>query len=54
LAVDISKARFETFEEGLCVHMMHIGPYANEPETVARIDRIRWWERIRLTEYSNF
>ncbi len=33
--VDISKARFETFTEGLCVQIMHIGPYANEPESVA-------------------
>jgi len=33
--LDISKARFETFTEGLCVQMMHIGPYASEPESVA-------------------
>lgn len=32
--LDVSKARLQTFEEGLCVQMMHIGPYANEPETV--------------------
>jgi hypothetical protein len=33
--VDISKARLETFTEGLCVQMMHIGPYSQEPETLA-------------------
>jgi hypothetical protein len=33
--VDITKARFAAFQEGLCVQMMHVGPYAREPETVA-------------------
>ena len=33
--LDLGKARIETFAEGLCVQMMHIGPYANEPESVA-------------------
>ncbi|MEM7350471.1 MAG: GyrI-like domain-containing protein [Acidobacteriota bacterium] len=26
---------FETLEEGLCVQMLHVGPYDQEPETVA-------------------
>jgi hypothetical protein len=30
----LSKARLEYFEEGLCVQIMHIGPYATEPATV--------------------
>jgi hypothetical protein len=30
----LSKARLEHFEEGLCVQMMHIGPYATEPATI--------------------
>lgn len=30
----LSKARLEYFEEGLCVQMMHIGPYAAEPATI--------------------
>jgi hypothetical protein len=33
-SVSLSKARLEHFEEGLCVQMMHIGPYATEPATV--------------------
>jgi len=33
--VDFSCAKFMTLEEGLCVQCMHIGPYDNEPETVA-------------------
>jgi hypothetical protein len=32
-----SKARLESFEEGLCAQMMHIGPYATEPATVERM-----------------
>lgn len=32
-----SHLRLETFEEGLCVQMMHIGPYATEPETLQRM-----------------
>ncbi len=31
----IKSARMETVEEGMCVQMMHVGPYAAEPETVA-------------------
>jgi hypothetical protein len=30
----LSKARLEHFEEGLCVQMMHLGPYATEPATI--------------------
>lgn len=31
---DYANVRLETFTEGLCVQMMHKGPYATEPETV--------------------
>ena len=30
----LSKLRLSHFEEGLCVQMMHIGPYATEPATI--------------------
>ena len=30
---------FLTIEEGLCVQCMHIGPYDDEPATVALMDR---------------
>jgi len=36
--LDPSKARFEVFEEGLCVQMMHLGPYRDEPETIAQME----------------
>lgn len=32
---DFSKVEFLTYHEGLCVQCMHIGPYDNEPATVA-------------------
>jgi len=32
---DFSKAEFLTVDEGICVQCMHIGPYDNEPATVA-------------------
>lgn len=34
---DFSKVEFLTYDEGLCVQCMHIGPYDNEPETVQRM-----------------
>ena len=33
--LDFSKVEFRTVEEGLCVQCMHIGPYDDEPATVA-------------------
>ncbi len=32
---DFSKVEFLTIEEGLCVQCMHVGPYDDEPATVA-------------------
>ena len=36
--LDCSKAEFLTVDEGLCVQMMHVGPYDDEPASVARMD----------------
>ena len=36
--IDCSKAEFLTIDEGLCVQIMHIGSFDNEPETVAIMD----------------
>lgn len=33
----LSKLRLANFEEGLCVQVTHIGPYATEPATVERM-----------------
>lgn len=36
--LDCSSAEFLTIEEGLCVQIMHIGPFDNEPATIALMD----------------
>mgnify|MGYP003599535145 CR=1 FL=1 len=33
-----ARLRLETFHEGRCIQVMHIGPYADEPATIARMD----------------
>lgn len=35
---DFSKVEFLTYEEGLCVQCMHIGPYDEEPATIEKMD----------------
>lgn len=37
--MDCSAAEFFTVEEGLCVQIMHVGAYDDEPATVALLDR---------------
>jgi hypothetical protein len=37
--LDTSKVKLETIVEGLCVQVMHIGSYDDEPATVAALDR---------------
>lgn len=34
----IERLRFEWFREGPCVQIMHVGPYAEEPATITRMD----------------
>lgn len=36
--LDCSSAEFITIDEGLCVQIMHIGPFDDEPESVAKMD----------------
>ena len=35
---DFSKAEYLTVEEGLCVQIMHLGAFDDEPESVAKMD----------------
>ena len=37
--IDCSCSEFLTIDEGLCVQIMHIGPYDNEPASVALMDK---------------
>lgn len=34
----LDRVRFETYDEGLCVQMLHVGPFSTEPETFTRIE----------------
>ena len=36
--VDVESVRRIVYEEGLCVQMLHVGPYAGEAVTLARMD----------------
>ena len=46
--LDCSMAEFLTVDEGLCVQIMHEGPFDDEPATVARMD-----EYLRQNGYVN-
>lgn len=46
--LDCSAAKFLTVEEGLCVQIMHVGPFDDEPRSVALMD-----ESIRQSGYEN-
>ncbi|WP_326645164.1 GyrI-like domain-containing protein [Streptosporangium sp. NBC_01755] len=35
-----ARVQFVTFTEGLCVQVLHRGPYAEEPKTLARMDAL--------------
>jgi hypothetical protein len=37
-ALDVSKIRLASFEEGLCVQCMHLGPYGEERRTKEKMD----------------
>ena len=46
--LDCSSAEFLTIDEGQCVQIMHIGPFDNEPATVALMD-----EFVKANGYEN-
>lgn len=46
--IDCSSAEFLTVDEGLCVQIMHHGPFDDEPATVALMD-----EYIKANGYEN-
>lgn len=37
--MDFSKVTYFTYDEGLCVQCMHLGPYDDEPATIALMDQ---------------
>lgn len=46
--LDLSPVEFLTVDEGLCVQCMHIGPYDDEPATVAAMDAF-----VQANGYAN-
>jgi hypothetical protein len=46
--LDLSAARLEKYTEGLCVQIMHIGSYDDEPATIAVLDRFATDSGYRL------
>ena len=36
--LDLGKARFWRWEEGLCAHLLHTGPYDAEPASIGRLE----------------
>ena len=46
--LDCHEAEFLTVDEGLCVQMMHIGPFDDEPESVRKMD-----EYLEQNGYGN-
>ncbi len=45
----LDKARFQRFQEGLSIQIMHIGPYADEPRSLAKMSE---YARENGYEYS--
>lgn len=43
-SLDVARARFGRFTEGLCAQVMHMGPYDDEPATIAALDRFIIWQ----------
>ena len=50
--IDCSNAKFLTIEEGLCVQIMHIGSYDDEPETITLMDQFIK-ENGYINDFSN-
>ena len=46
--LDLSPVEFFPWEEGVCVQCMHLGPYDNEPATVAAMEEYAWAQGCEL------
>ena len=46
----LARARYETIADGLCVQMLHTGPYDTEPETFAAMNDFMAARGLRRTE----
>ncbi|MDF2835982.1 MAG: hypothetical protein K0Q63_1622 [Paenibacillus sp.] len=48
-----SDVSFEELHEGLCLQMMHIGPYDDEPQSFARMERYCEEHRLKRSSYTH-
>lgn len=48
--VDLTGARFSLWEEGLCVQMLHVGPYSEEQRSFAEMDAFTLENGLRRTQ----
>lgn len=46
--IDFTKVRLEKYTEGTCVQMMHVGPFATESESFAKMDEFRDSQNLQL------
>ncbi len=37
----LDEARLESFDEGECLQIMHVGPYSTEPQSIAKLEAYR-------------
>ncbi len=37
----LNEARLESFDEGMCVQIMHVGPYSAEPKSIGKLEAYR-------------
>ena len=44
----LDKLRLESYHEGLCVQLMHIGPYADEAPNIARMHQLAFEQGYQL------
>lgn len=49
----LDEVRFERFTEGLCVQMMHVGRYDDEPETIEAMVRFCEENNLARTSFSH-
>ena len=48
--MDCSKTEFLEIDEGLCVQIMHHGPFDDEPATVAIMDNYKVENRNQISD----
>jgi hypothetical protein len=46
--VDVKRVGIETLDEGVCVQMLHVGPYDQEPKTIALMQAFAQQKELRF------